>query len=104
MKSYLIKELNNTILKDKDRVNTLKELFEDKQLCISIMYSSGKRTFDLDNRAGLWIKVFLDLIKGRFIKDDSVKYITMIQYGFEYCKGAPSDSFVVTIEIGDDAQ
>ncbi len=104
MKSYLIKELNNITLRDKDRVSTLKALFEEKQLIFSILYSSGKRTFDLDNRAGLWAKVFLDLIKGRFIKDDSVKYVTMIQYGFDYCKGASLDSFVITIEIGGDAE
>lgn len=57
---------------------------EDKfPIQIEIIYSSPKHTFDIDNKAGYWLKVLLDLIKQNgTVPDDNVKYISSIKSSY----------------------
>jgi hypothetical protein len=57
---------------------------EDKfPIQIEIIYSSPKHTFDIDNKAGFWLKVLLDLIKQNgTVPDDNVKYISSIKSSY----------------------
>ena len=49
-------------------------------LSIEIVYHSAKHTFDLDNKAGYWLKVLLDMLKGsNIVPDDNVKFIGSIK-------------------------
>jgi hypothetical protein len=46
---------------------------------IEVVYSSPKHTFDIDNKAGYWLKVLLDLIKQNgTVPDDNVKFVSEI--------------------------
>ena len=52
---------------------------EQLPIKIEIVYSSPKHTFDIDNKAGYWLKVLLDLIKQKgIVPDDNVKFISEI--------------------------
>lgn len=52
---------------------------EQLPIKIEIVYSSPKHTFDIDNKAGYWMKVLLDLIKQKgIVPDDNVKFISEI--------------------------
>jgi hypothetical protein len=57
---------------------------EDKfPIQIEIIYHSPKHTFDIDNKAGYWLKVLLDLIKQNgTVPDDNVKYISSIKSSY----------------------
>ena len=57
---------------------------EDKfPIQIEIIYHSPKHTFDIDNKAGFWLKVLLDLIKQNgTVPDDNVKYISSIKSSY----------------------
>ena len=50
---------------------------------IEIVYHSPKHTFDIDNKAGYWLKVLLDLIKQNgTVPDDNVKFISSIKSSY----------------------
>jgi hypothetical protein len=56
---------------------TVKE--DQLPLKIEVVYSSPKHTFDIDNKAGYWLKVLLDLIKQNgTVPDDNVKFVSEI--------------------------
>ena len=51
---------------------------------IEIVYSSPKHTFDIDNKAGYWLKVLLDLIKTKgIVPDDNVKFVSSIKSSYK---------------------
>jgi hypothetical protein len=50
---------------------------------IEIVYHSPKHTFDIDNKAGYWLKVLLDLIKQNgTVPDDNVKFVSSIKSSY----------------------
>lgn len=61
---------------------------------IEIIYSKKSQNWDLDNRLGLWAKVFLDIIKGRVVKDDNVRYVKELRYIY---KEADNDKLEIVI-------
>lgn len=56
----------------------------DKQIAIQVVYMHPGSNWDVDNKAGLWSKVFLDMVKKNKIQDDSVKYIRDVVYSSCY--------------------
>lgn len=63
------------------RKTTIKE--EQFPIQIEIVYHSPKHTFDIDNKAGYWLKVLLDLIKQNgTVPDDNVKFISSIKSSY----------------------
>lgn len=72
------------IVSDMKKFLSTDELYKIKQIDgavrIEITYSKKSKNWDLDNRIGLWAKVFLDLIKGNIIQDDNVRYVKELRY------------------------
>jgi hypothetical protein len=67
-------------------------------LSIEIVYHSAKHTFDLDNKAGYWLKVLLDLIKGNgIVPDDNVKFIGKITSSYK--RLAPKSDDILEVYI-----
>ena len=66
----------------------------DNPVRIEIIYSKKSQNWDLDNRLGLWAKVFLDIIKGRVVKDDNVRYVKELRYIY---KEADNDKLEIVI-------
>jgi len=65
---------------------------------IEIVYHSPKHTFDIDNKAGYWLKVLLDLIKSKeIVPDDNVKFISSIKS--TYRRLAPKSDDILEIFI-----
>lgn len=54
------------------------------KITVEIIYSHPGSNWDVDNKAGLWGKVFLDMIKKNKIMDDSVKYVGRLVYDSDY--------------------
>ena len=61
---------------------------------VRIIYHRNLKTWDLDNKCGLWAKCFLDLAKGQIIQDDNVRYVKELVYS--YVEG--DDRLVIEIE------
>lgn len=61
---------------------------------VKIIYHRELKTWDLDNKCGLWAKCFLDLAKGQIFKDDNVRYVQELVY--KYVEG--KDKLVIEIE------
>ena len=72
---------------------------EDKfPIQIEIIYSSPKHTFDIDNKAGFWLKVLLDLIKQNgTVPDDNVKYISSIKSSYVRLPAKSEDILEIVI-------
>lgn len=67
-------------------------------ITIEIVYHSPKHTFDIDNKAGYWLKVLLDLIKQNgFVPDDNVKYVGCIKSSYK--KLAPKSNDILEIFV-----
>lgn len=67
-------------------------------ITIEIVYHSAKHTFDIDNKAGYWLKVLLDLIKQKgVVPDDNVKYIGCIKCSYK--KLAPKSNDILEIFV-----
>ena len=66
------------------KMRAYKSIDEDQfPVEIEIVYSSPKHTFDIDNKAGYWLKVLLDLIKQKgIVPDDNVKFISSIKSSY----------------------
>ena len=64
------------------------------KITISLEYKSKRKQFDIDNKCGLFCKVFLDMIKGVKIKDDNVQFVNGIMYHY-----TPTDSIDDTLII-----
>jgi hypothetical protein len=72
---------------------------EDKfPIQIEIIYHSPKHTFDIDNKAGYWLKVLLDLIKQNgTVPDDNVKYISSIKSSYVRLPAKSEDILEIVI-------
>jgi hypothetical protein len=65
---------------------------------IEIIYHSPKHTFDIDNKAGYWLKVLLDLIKQNgTVPDDNVKYISSIKSSYVRLPAKSEDILEIVI-------
>jgi len=66
---------------------------------IEIIYHSPKHTFDIDNKAGYWLKVLLDLIKQNgTVPDDNVKYISSIKSSYVRLPAKSEDILEIIIQ------
>ena len=61
---------------------------------VTLTYHRELKSWDLDNKVGLWAKCFLDLAKGQIFKDDNVRYVKELCYRYEEGK----DKLVIEIE------
>ena len=69
---------------------------EQLPIKIEIVYSSPKHTFDIDNKAGYWLKVLLDLIKQKgIVPDDNVKFVSEITS--KYCQLGKKENDILEI-------
>jgi hypothetical protein len=66
----------------------------DGAVRVEIIYFKKSQNWDIDNRVGLWAKVLLDMIKGRIIKDDNVRYVPELRYIY---KQAEEDRIEINI-------
>ena len=71
---------------------------KDFPIHIEVGYHSSKKTFDIDNKAYFWAKVFIDLIKTKkFVPDDNVRFISSIKMIHYPLKGG-NDMLEITIK------
>lgn len=71
---------------------------KDFPIAIEINYISSKKTFDIDNKAYFWAKVFVDYIKThKVIPDDNVRFISTIKMSHTPIKGG-NDKLQITIK------
>jgi hypothetical protein len=68
--------------------------YTQEKIKLTIIYSSKREGFDIDNKGYFWGKLFLDHIKrlGK-IKEDTVKYVTSVSY--KYKKGEEHLKFII---------
>lgn len=87
-KFYLMSKITNKV-----------SISEDKfPIQIEIIYHSPKHTFDIDNKAGYWLKVLLDLIKQNgTVPDDNVKYISSIKSSYVRLPAKSEDILEIVI-------
>lgn len=62
---------------------------------VRIIYHRNLKSWDLDNKCGLWAKCFLDLAKGQIFQDDNVRYVKELVYS--YVEG--EDKLVIEVEV-----